>query len=244
MQFNFRANATALLLAFTLMQAASPLAFAAPESGAEVMESGSGDKAGNGDPETRLRRFRRNFDSQAGGREMGGDDDRFARLKQLRESGDGPVRNRLRGMQGGGLSGGIGGKGLGMPGRTPLNLTELNLSEEQKNKIKMMRSQTHAKAKELQKDIKAKRAEMRDLLFEPGSTDEQIRAKHSELRKIQGEAESLMIDDFIAIRSVLTAEQKRKLPSIKPGMRKPQPSQLGSQQSSQQASGPAMNSDN
>lgn len=236
MRFNFRANAASLLLAFTLMQGAAPLALAAPDGSSEGLESGAGDKGGNGDSETRLRRFRRNFESQASGREMGGDEDRFARLKQLREGGDGSMRNRL-------------GRELRMPGRSPLNLTELNLSEEQKNKIKTMRSQTQAKAKELQKDIKAKRAEMRDLLFEPGSTDDQIRAKHSELRKIQGEAESLMIDDFIAIRSVLTAEQKKKLPSIKPGMRKPMSgsqllSQPAAQPSSQQTSGRAMNVDN
>ncbi len=85
-----------------------------------------------------------------------------------------------------------------------------------------MRSQTQLKAKELQKDLKAKRAEMRDLLFEPDSTAEQIKAKHSELKQTQEQVENLMINDFIGIRSVLTSEQKKKLPLIKPGAR-PQP---------------------
>ena len=109
------------------------------------------------------------------------------------------------------------GMGMGGMGRNPLNLASLNLTEEQKNKIKTMRTQSQAKAKELQQSLKSKRMEMRDMLFDPSVSIKQIKAKHAELRQTQDQVESLMIDDFLSIRSVLTPEQMKKLPSLKPG---------------------------
>lgn len=105
--------------------------------------------------------------------------------------------------------------GMGGMGK-PLDFSQLGLTDDQKAKIKAMRSKTQGKAKDLQQSIRDKRLEMRDLLFDPDATEQQIRAKKNELRQMQDQAETLMIDDFLGIRSVLTAEQKQKLPSIKP----------------------------
>lgn len=106
--------------------------------------------------------------------------------------------------------------GMGGMGGKPLDFSQLGLTDEQKSKIKAMRAKTQGKAKDLQQTIRDKRLEMRDLLFDPNATEPQIRAKKSELRQIQDQAENLMIDDFLGIRAVLTAEQKQKLPSLKP----------------------------
>jgi hypothetical protein len=56
-------------------------------------------------------------------------------------------------------------------------------------------------------------------MFDPASTGKQILDKRQELRALQDEAETLMLNDFIAMRSVLTAEQLKHLPELKPGAR-------------------------
>ena len=58
---------------------------------------------------------------------------------------------------------------------------------------------------------------MRDLMFDPTATDGQIRAKRQELRRMQDELEDVVIGDFLSLRSILTPEQRKKLPEIKPG---------------------------
>lgn len=128
-----------------------------------------------------------------------------------------PGARRGMGRMGGGRMGG--GMGMGGMGRTPLDLSQLNLTEEQKTKIKSMRAEVQAKAKQCQQNLKARKQELRDLFFDPVASEKQIRAKHAEVRQAQEQAETLMVDDFIAIRQVLTAEQKKQLPMLKPGMR-------------------------
>lgn len=56
-------------------------------------------------------------------------------------------------------------------------------------------------------------------MFDPASTGKQLLDKRQELRALLDEAETLMLNDFIAMRSVLTAEQLRHLPELKPGAR-------------------------
>lgn len=122
------------------------------------------------------------------------------------------------GFGGGGPGPGFGGRlkhsGLG---RAPLDLTSLNLTEEQKNRIKAQRAKSAPRARELQQVIKAKRMEMRDLMFDPSVTAKQLTEKRQELRAAQDEAETLMLNDFIGMRSVLTPEQLKHLPELKPG---------------------------
>lgn len=122
----------------------------------------------------------------------------------------------------GGGPGGPGGPGPGFRhgmGHGPLDLSSLNLTDDQKTRIKTQRSKTAPRARELQASIKAKKVEMRDLMFDPASTGKQILDKRQELRALQDEAETLMLNDFIAMRSVLTAEQLKHLPELKPGAR-------------------------
>ena len=73
----------------------------------------------------------------------------------------------------------------------------------------------------MRKTLQQKRSELRDLMFSAGASDEQIRAKRLEIRQMQDKFEELQLSDFLAIRSVLTAEQKQRLATLKPGVRKP-----------------------
>jgi Spy/CpxP family protein refolding chaperone len=103
------------------------------------------------------------------------------------------------------------GNNTGGMNRSPLDLSHLNLTDEQKARITEQRSKSKGQAKEIQQVIKSKRMEMRDMMFDPACSAEQIRAKRSELRKVQDQAEMIMLKDFLSLRAVLTAEQLRRL---------------------------------
>lgn len=127
---------------------------------------------------------------------------------------------RRRGMNGMGAMGGMG-------GHAPLNLAALNLTEEQKNRIQQMRSQSAIQARELRRTLNQKKMEMRDMMFDPTATDDQIKAKRAELRRLQDRTEDVMINDFLSIRAVLTAEQRKRLPELKPGVGRRGPQMAG-----------------
>ncbi|HEY9788450.1 MAG TPA: Spy/CpxP family protein refolding chaperone [Candidatus Obscuribacterales bacterium] len=127
------------------------------------------------------------------------------------------------GMQGpmGGRFGGAmmrrqGAFGGGFGGRAPLDFSRLNLTEEQKTKIKALREKNADKAKELRQSMMTRRQEMQQMMFDPEASDAAIRAKFNELRRMQEQAEEIKINDFLAIRSLLTPEQKKRLPEVRP----------------------------
>jgi len=103
--------------------------------------------------------------------------------------------------------------------RKPLDLTALGLSDKQKSRIQEMRGRNALEARKINSDLKSMRTRMRDLMFDPNATREDIFAAHKELVGLQGEAEAVMLSDFLGIRSVLTPEQLQRLPELKPGGR-------------------------
>lgn len=113
--------------------------------------------------------------------------------------------------------GGGGGGGANVFGRKALDLTSLNLSPEQKQKIQEMRGQLAPKTRELRKQLNAKRMELRDMMFEANAGDDQVRAKRKEVRQLQDKVEDMQLNDFLGIRSVLTPDQRQKLTDLKPG---------------------------
>lgn len=122
----------------------------------------------------------------------------------------------------GGFRGGAGGPGMpgGMQRRPAIDLTPLNLSEEQKSKIEGMRQQTRTKVKDLRRGMMQKQVQMRNLMFSPDATDAQIRSAREELRAIQNQVDETNLNDLLGIRSLLTAEQKKHLPECTPGRSK------------------------
>ncbi len=105
----------------------------------------------------------------------------------------------------------------GRVGGMAINLGALGLSEEQKQRIRELRGQNSGKARALRLSLREKRAEMRQLMFDPNASEEQIRAKRRELRRMQDRMEEMQIEDFLSLRSVLTPEQRQRLPEIMPG---------------------------
>lgn len=113
-------------------------------------------------------------------------------------------------------------------GRSALDLSHLNLSDEQKTRITALRSKTRGKGKEIMLSIKAKRTELRELMFDPSISAAQIKAKAAELRNLVTDMEANKLDDFLAIRSTLNPDQVKKLrPGATKGMADAGPSNTG-----------------
>ena len=106
--------------------------------------------------------------------------------------------------------------GGGFGGRQ-LDLTPLGLNDEQKEKIRAMREQTKTKVKDIRKDLLTKQEEMRKLMFNPDASEAQIRAASTQVRKLQTQMDDANMNDLLAIRGMLTPEQRKKLPDCAPG---------------------------
>ncbi len=103
----------------------------------------------------------------------------------------------------------------------PLDLTLLGLTEEQKDRIRQNRLQSGSKARGLRRELKLRRDEMKDLMFDPDATEAQIRGKRRVIRQMQDQLEDVVIDDFLSLRAVLTPEQRKRLPEVRPDSRLP-----------------------
>ncbi len=112
--------------------------------------------------------------------------------------------------------GGMGRGGFG-GGKAALDLTPLNLTEEQKGKIQQMRAETANRVREVRRKMQSGGQELKDMMFDPSVSDDTIRAKGRELRKLHEQAEDMKLNDFLSIRGVLTADQRKLLPNVKPG---------------------------
>lgn len=229
-----------LALTFCLIVAA-PICFAQPPGGAQP-DTGSG--AGPTEAPANFRRKARFMQGEMQGADSGDASADMMRRARMRKAimrarqlngqdgndamnpgdgvGAGMGRNgRARFMpdgpgQGGGGRRGFGGRG-GFGGKRALDLAPLNLTEDQKGKIQQMRSRTSTRARELRRQLLSGGQELRDMMFDPAASDEMIRAKGRELRRLHEQVEDIKIDDFLSIRSVLTAEQRKRLPEVKPG---------------------------
>jgi Spy/CpxP family protein refolding chaperone len=97
-----------------------------------------------------------------------------------------------------------------------VDLTPLNLSQDQKQKIQEMRRETGRKVKDLRKTLKAKRDDLFSAAFDPDTTEAAIREKREVVRSLHEQVEDLMFDDLMAMRNMLTPEQKKHLSEVKP----------------------------
>lgn len=121
--------------------------------------------------------------------------------------GEQPFANRRGAMR---RPGGGGRQGFGFGGRA-LDLTQLNLSEKQKSNILALRAKHSEQAKNIQKNLRDKRMELRNMLFSPDLNRKALQDKRNELRGLQNQMDDIMIDDFLGVRSVLSEEQIKKL---------------------------------
>lgn len=106
--------------------------------------------------------------------------------------------------------GGGGRQGFGFGGRA-LDLSQLNLTEKQKSDILALRAKHSEQAKSIQKNLRGKRMELRNMLFSPDLNRKTLQEKRNELRGLQNQMDDIMIDDFLGVRSVLNEDQIKRL---------------------------------
>jgi len=85
--------------------------------------------------------------------------------------------------------------------------SELNLSQDQAKGFDNLQQAFFREVQLLRIQLFSKRLELRELLTNPGTKIESIRAKSSELQEIQTRLEEKSIDYLIKVRGLLTPEQ-------------------------------------
>lgn len=104
-------------------------------------------------------------------------------------------------------------------GRKPIRLDKLNLTDDQKARIQKMRQVNSARARKVNLQLRSKRSRLKEMLFDPAATEKQILSQQASYNTLRKQADDIMLNDFLGIRSVLTKEQLNRLPEIKPGRR-------------------------
>ena len=202
-------------------------------------------QAGGGDfAAQRRQRFRKRMEQQfAGGpgdnpgnhgrNEFGGRENMMEGGPNLTGAGGFPAGpggpdGRFHGGAGGGARGHM---SMGTPfgiaggGRKQLDLTPLNLTEQQKQQIKQVRQSSREHAREMKQKLTERQMALRAMIFSPDATEVQIKAARKQLREAQNQMDEISWDDLLNIRRVLTAEQRQKLPDLAPAM--PSQNQFG-----------------
>ena len=93
---------------------------------------------------------------------------------------------------------------------------KLNLSAEQREKIKTLRQQGQERMKTQHQQLMAKRRELNELVRSAGSTREQAIAKQREVNAIQNQVAEARMNTWFDMRAVLTPEQLKQFEQLKP----------------------------
>jgi Spy/CpxP family protein refolding chaperone len=93
----------------------------------------------------------------------------------------------------------------------------LNLSDEQKAKMKELRDRSYADTRDLRYGIIQKRVEMRKLFTDPKTDDATLAAKQKELNTLRQKLMEMKSQAKLEWRKLLTAEQIQKLDRLPMG---------------------------
>jgi Spy/CpxP family protein refolding chaperone len=87
----------------------------------------------------------------------------------------------------------------------------LNLTAEQREKIKALRQDQRQQMQALMQELREKRQQIREKLNDPATTRETIAPLVAEIKEIQSKIVDLRINNIFAIKETLSAEQVSKL---------------------------------
>jgi Spy/CpxP family protein refolding chaperone len=90
----------------------------------------------------------------------------------------------------------------------------LNLTAEQKDKMRELRNRHHAATRDLRYDLAQKRLEMRRLFTDPKTSDQVLLAKEREISALRQKLFDTRAQMKIEWRSILTPEQIQKLDEV------------------------------
>ena len=87
---------------------------------------------------------------------------------------------------------------------------ELNLTEEQEQKLKELREAGRDGSKASREEMKAAHEKMRELL-EGDANESQLRAQHKKLQALKMKMDDERFENMLATRAILTPEQRKKM---------------------------------
>ena len=107
-------------------------------------------------------------------------------------------------------------------------MAQLNLSEEQKQKLQATRSQYKDQIFQRKQAVRQITQQLRDLMVSNASADE-IRAKHQQVQQLRQQLEEASFESMLATREILTLDQRRQYAQLMEKRRKDSPNQMGNQ---------------
>ena len=93
-------------------------------------------------------------------------------------------------------------------------LKQLELTKEQKEKLKDHRENNKGSKKELRSKIKATKEKMKNA-FKSNASDSELRSIHNEIKNLKSEMADARFEKMLFIRGVLTKDQRAKLDEMK-----------------------------
>lgn len=90
----------------------------------------------------------------------------------------------------------------------------LNLTEDQKTKIKALKETAKNQIKSLREQLVSERDKLMTTIFAPDSSKAEMLAQQDKLSAVQDQMEKIRIDNIVALKAILTPEQKEKLSQL------------------------------
>jgi len=99
-------------------------------------------------------------------------------------------------------------------GGNPAGLMQaLNLSQEQKQKLETIRKQSQAQMGQRKQALRQAEQSLRQMMQGTDSAD-QLRAQHQQVQELRQQMENLRFENMLAMREVLTPEQRAKFAEL------------------------------
>ena len=95
-----------------------------------------------------------------------------------------------------------------------LDLSNLQLTEDQERKIKDARKFARLKLHELKQAKSEKVEQLKTLLFDPATAESKIRSCGEEIQRLQTSIDNVNLDSLIQLRAILTPEQRSRLADL------------------------------
>jgi len=89
----------------------------------------------------------------------------------------------------------------------------LNLTQEQQQSLQRIRQQSKPQMDQRKQALRQAHQELRQMMQGTASTDE-IRAKHQQVQQLRQQMENLRFENMLAMREVLTPEQRTKFAEL------------------------------
>jgi Spy/CpxP family protein refolding chaperone len=108
-------------------------------------------------------------------------------------------------------------------------INQLNLTQEQKQKLQAIQSTYKNEIFQRQQAVNQANKELREMMVSNASADK-IRRKHTQVQQLRQQLEETRLNSMLAMRDVLTSEQRSKLAQLMQQRQKNFPKQQGNQQ--------------